>query len=225
VTAPLGVLLLGVADEGVVADVDAVTPEHVTVAHDPGVLDGVAAVLGVPGSPWPGWDAQHASARAAVAAPYYAIESWHRHPRLVGALTAAIERGLAELPGAHVLLTAPDAAGRAVAPEERLFLREAVETVADDEALRGATIAWDHALDEHATAPTVATVLTSLAEAHGRHRVVVCGLAPGTPPDPHADATAAELGMSLVQVAPTVDDLVACVAAIVETVLEHEELA
>lgn len=221
-TAPLGLLLLGVEDDGLVEDVRSRVGEGLLVARSAAGLAGARAVVGVAGSPWPGWDRYHDTARRTVDAPYYAVQSWHRHPVLVEALVRAARRGLAELDGAHVLLTAPDPAGRAVAPEERLFLREAVEAVAEAGDLPGTTIAWDHALDEHATAPTVSTVLTSLAEAHGRHRVVRCALGPGTPRDPRADEVAAALGMQLRQVAPDADDLVACLAAVAETVTVNE---
>lgn len=218
----VGVVLLGVGDDALADEVAVALGRDVPVACDAAALPVTDAVVGIAGSPWPGWDRHHDAARAAARAPYFAVASWHRHPRLVDALRSAAGRGLADLPGAHVLLTAPDAAGRAVAPEERVFLREAVQDVADEESLRSATIAWDHAMDEDAVAPTVETVLTSLAEAHGRQRVVLCALGPGTPADAHAAAVAERAGMRLVQVAPDVDDLVACLAAVVDTVLEHE---
>lgn len=219
-----GLMLLG-ADDALTAAVAERLTVPSTVARDPEGLGEVGAVVGLATRPWPGWTHEHDRARASLATPYYAVESWHRHPTLVDALVAAIARGRDEVgPDAHVLLTAPDAAGRRVAPVERAFLREAVEAVAHA-GVTGATIAWDHAGDDDPTPPTIATVLASLAEAHGRDRVVACGLAPGGAPDPTADAVADSLGIHLAQVRPDREDLARCLAGAFLTVVEHEGLS
>jgi hypothetical protein len=218
-------LLLHRADEALVAAVADQLGASAEVARDPSDLASATHVVGIATRPWPGWGQEHDAARTALAVPYYAVESWHRHPTLIDALAAAIAHGREQLGAdAHVLLTAPDAAGRRVAPEERTFLREAVEAVSRA-GVSGATIAWDHAGGDEPTAPTVATVLTSLAEAHGRDRVVACGLEPGGAVDERADEVAAAVGIRLVQVRPGRADLVACLAEAFATVVEHEGLA
>lgn len=218
-------LLLHGADGALVAAVADRLGASADVARDPSALAAAAHVVGIATRPWPGWGQEHDAARTALTAPYYAVESWHRHPTLIEALVAAVARGREEVGAdAHVLLTAPDAAGRRVAPEERSFLREAVEAVSRA-GVSGATIAWDHAGGDEPTPPTVATVLTSLAEAHGRDRVVACGLGPGGATDAVADQVAAAVGIRLAQVRPDRADLVTCLADAFATVVEHEGLA
>lgn len=222
----LTVLLLGVEDEDLAGEVAEASGARVTCdAMSLARSDG--PVVGIGGSPWPGWSSLHARARVVAAGRYTAVESWHRHPALIAALREAIARGRAEAGGdAHVLLTAPDPVARGLTPEERVFLREVVQEVAEGEAAGGVTIAWDHQLaDGDPAAPTVTTVVERLADAHGRDRVVSCAVGPGTPPDPAAAAAASAVGIQLVQVAPEVDDLVRCLTAVIATLREHEGAA
>lgn len=155
--------------------------------------------------------------------PYWAVESWHRHPAFLDALREAVARGCEEAPAdAHVLVTAPDRAGRTGEPAERVFLREVTEAVAAERPAGRCTLAWDHSPAQDPVTPTAATVLDSLAEAHDRTAVVRASLDPLDHGDPAVAAAAAAAGLQLHQVAIGRAVLAGLLVDVATTVISHE---
>lgn len=186
---------------------------------------GLDGVVGVAVEPWPGHGDQHARWREAVGAPYWAVESWHRHPAFLDRLQAAIAAGRARLPdpeAAHVLVTAPDRAGRAGAPEDRVFLRQVTEALAAGQPAGRCTLAWDHSPAAEPVTPTAETVLRSLAEAHGRTAVLRASVDPGDAGDPAVVRTAGDLGVAFAEVALDRGALTRILLAVATTVRDHE---
>lgn len=217
--ADVGVVLLGPADvaERLVLGLDVAA---VPAAHA-GDLAGRDVVVGLASEPWPAFAGDHELARAALApTPYFAVQSWHRHPAYLDRLVAQLEGSRAASVGdAHVLFTAPGPAAEP-APEEVVFLRETAEAVSAIAGVTRRSIAWTSG----ALGPSTAAALTALAEAHGRTAVLRCSLDPLARPDAAA-AEASALGLSFAEASldPTTD-LPAILRAVVATVVEHEQL-
>lgn len=218
-----GVTLIGADDQlrGAVAEL-APDLAVVTAGQEPPELRGVVGIAVVP---WPGQGGAHADLRESFDPPYWAVESWHRHPAFLTALQGAVAAARVRLPepdAAHVLVTAPDRAARDGAPEDRVFLREVTEALAQQEPAGRCTLAWDHSPDEDPVTPTAVTVLRTLAEAHGRTAVVLAGVDPSRRHDPAVAAVAADLDLELVEVALDDAALASVLAAVADTVRLHE---
>ncbi|MFP5308384.1 MAG: hypothetical protein ACLGIR_02260 [Actinomycetes bacterium] len=238
---PTGLLVCG-ADAATVADVAARLTDGLVVVGAPERADvprAVAAVaerLGGAGGglvacgadPWPAWDPWLAEVEGAARGHDVAtwrVASWHRLPVLVDAVVAAAREGLGAGSGdAHLLVTAPHAAGAAVEPTDRTFLREVAEDVAARLDGVRPTIAFDRApAGVEATSPDLTAVLTALAEAHGRRRVVRVSVDPDDGRDAAGAAHAAGLGLELVQPAVASGTRAAALAAVLATVRAHED--
>lgn len=226
----VGVLVHGDdADAAAVARrLDDRAPEAFTVvsaAADPARavdrLVGCGLVVGVATWPWPVAPGRHRPAHdrlAAAGTPYYAVETWHRHPTFIDALAGAIGAArTATADDAHVLFTAPGPA-EAPAPDQVVFLRETAEDVSSRVGIEQRSIAWTGGR----TRPTVAAALEALGQAHGRTVVVRCSLDPHDDAAIEAAAAAAALGITLVDAVLAPTDLAATLADVVATVVEHE---
>jgi hypothetical protein len=237
--APTGLLVCGATDVAVAA-VRALLPDGLAVAGAarradvPGAVTALAGAGGIVAcgvDPWPVWDAWLVEASAAGRAaaggpvPVWRVASWHRLPVLLDRLAEAARAGLS-VADAHLLVTAPHAAGAAVEPADRAFLREVAEDLAARLDGVRPTIAFDRAPDgTEPTPPDIATVLTALAEAHGRRRVVRLSLDPGDPGDDAAAGRAAALGLDLDQRAVPDGTREAALVGVLTTVRTHEEAA
>lgn len=193
---------------------------HVVPAVDAGGVAGSAAVVGVATEPWPGFAATHEEVRREVApAPYFAVQSWHRHPAYLDRLAGALERARATAGAdAHVLFTAPGPVSEA-APEDVVFLRETAEAVSGLAGVTRRSIAWTSGV----LGPSSVTALTALREARGRTTVLRCSLDPLARPDDVAGEAAA-VGLALTEASLDPDELAPMLAAVVATVVAHEGL-
>lgn len=222
--AALGEALVGaVATADALGEVRAVevaaTPDDVALACRR--LDEVCtAVVGLGAAPWPGWTDWHAAAHDALSVPYWAVETWHGLPDLHDRLAAAVGDGWRD--GSRVLVTAPDAALRALPVEQRTVLRDVAQALHERTGTRP-TVAVDRSPGDGAVTPTAATSVVTLAEAHGARRVVRLSLAPADGPDPAVAAAAAGAGVDLQDVAlghgDQVDLLLAAVAVLLREAL------
>lgn len=193
---------------------------NVVPAVDAAAVADSAAVVGVATAPWPGFAATHDEVRGTVApAPYFAVQSWHRHPAYLERLVGALERARVAAGGdAHVLFTAPGPASEA-APEDVVFLRETAEAVSGLAGVTRRSIAWTSGV----LGPSSLTALTALKDAHGRTTVLRCSLDPLARPDGVAGEAAA-VGLALTEACLDPDDLAPMLAAVVATVVAHEGL-
>lgn len=195
------------------AQVVATTPDdHVTVVGDLARDHGL--VVGVSCRPWPRHAHLHEVTGTAVAA-YRGVVAWHGLPRLLDELAQVAAPGARA--GAHLLVTAPDPDPDA-APEELTFLREVAEALAARVEPTSRSIAWRG----RGRAPTAEDALTTVVEAHGRRDVVEVPVAPGTGADVFLQAAAERLGARLTTADLSARLLIAALADVVATVVDHE---
>lgn len=185
-------------------------------------LAGCSFAVGVAAAPWPASAERHAAARDtlhAAATPYFAVETWHRHPTWVEILAAGIEvaRGRLGAPHPHVLFTAPGPADDAP-PEQQVFLRETAGDVTAQLGLTRRSIAWTGGR----ASPTVEAALGALRQAHDQFALVHCSLDPAGADTGEVDAAAAAAGVAVVHTAVEPTALARALADVVETVVEHE---
>ncbi|MFA9445883.1 hypothetical protein [Egicoccus sp. AB-alg6-2] len=171
-------------------------------------------VVGMAAVPWPVLPDLHAEGSATLPA-YAGVVSWYALPQLADALAQAVAPG-AKL-GAHVLVTAPDP-GPDVEPQDLMFLREVAAAIEERVDLASRSIAWRG----QTRTPTAVDALTSVVEAHGRHDIVECPVAPGTGADADLVATAEQLGARLTCVDLGRATQLDLLTAVVRTVAGHE---
>ncbi|HSK21659.1 MAG TPA: hypothetical protein VK906_00715 [Egicoccus sp.] len=195
------------------ATVVATTPEdHLEVAARLG--DDADLVVGMAAVPWPVLPELHAEGSATLPA-YAGVVSWYALPQLGDALAQAVAPGAKA--GAHVLVTAPDP-GEDTAPEDLMFLREVAAAIEARVDLGSRSIAWRG----ETRTPTAVAALTSVVEAHGKHDIVECPVAPGTGADPDLAAAAEALGARLTCVDLGRATLLDLLTTVVDTVAGHE---
>lgn len=237
-TARVGVLLHGPDDVAfAVGDLLETSDVRAVVAaapRDPTTaalsLAGCDLAVGVAAHPGPLVSASHDTARQALhgsGIPYYAVETWHRHPAWTGAIAAAITTARARLrePDPHILFTAAGpgdpgaaaAAGAAAAPHA-VWLREVAEEVSDDLGLTRRSIAWTGV----GAAPTVGAALAALRQAGVERTVVRCPADPFDHAAGEVDAAARAHRLDVVHARVAADALVHALAGVVRTVVEHE---
>ncbi|HKA03243.1 MAG TPA: ferrochelatase [Acidimicrobiales bacterium] len=122
------------------------------------------------------------TAAAGIGLDYTAVDDWHLEPAYLAFLTAAVTKGLAQLPPASkVVFTAHSLPERVVADDDpyRAGLRQTAETVAAATGLTpwgGWCVAYQSAgrTSEPWLGPDVSTVVTDLAATDGATGVLVC---------------------------------------------------
>lgn len=189
------------------------TPDdHLEVAAELAIDD--TLVVGLASVPWPTAPQLHAEASASLPA-YTGVVSWHALPALHAALAHAVEPAVDA--GAHLLVTAPDPGADTEAGDLR-FLREVAEAVDTRVSAPSRSIAWRGTT----RTPTAVDALTSLVEAHGKHDVVECPVAPATGADPQLAAAAETLGVRLGCADLGTATLIELLTEVIGTVAEHE---